>query len=945
MSENNKKSWFRKSDAFIAAFLVPVLVLLIIYVQRGVFPFGDRAYLKTDMYHQYAPLFSEFRNKLVNGGSLLYTWNVGMGVNFVPIIAYYLASPFNWFLAFVPVQYIIEFMDYGIIVKAGLAGLTMAIYLDRHSENSSFAQALCAVFYALSGYWAAYSWNVMWLDCIVLFPLVCLGIEKIVKEKKGLLYAVTLGICIVTNYYISIMICIFAVIYFAMLLIMKGKQSFGSFAGTVGIFALFSLLAGGVAAILWLPQLYAVSMTTSGEFNFSTSVRAYFPVVDEVARHMVNVATEQELDYWPNIYCGVAVFPLVLMFLANRKISLKEKIVFSLAAVFMLVSFSLNILSFFWHGLHFPNSLPSRQSFIYIFLVIYICFRTIDNLEGNTVKDIGIATVISIAFVFLCQNLVSDDAFEWSTWYLSIGFIAVYSLALYLYRSGKIGVNFATFLLLTVVAIEASVNMTMTGVHTTSRTQYVEDNEDVRAVVRFVKDDRDFYRFEKNRRKTKDDGAWMNFHSVSLFASTAHADISKLYTRLGCEASTNAYSIVGSTPLVDALFDIKYSIYTGDSEDPHQKAVCRSGNTTLYKNDYCLPLGYVIPSDLETKWIMNTGSPVMTQNQLCDALSTDKVLVQVDGFTDRGIYSFTVPEDGLYYAFSENGATDELKVTNNDVTKVYENLKRGYLIELGWLHKNEIIDFEAQDDTETFIHAYRFDYDALSQVTDSLSGQPMKVANYDDTHIYAGIDITDEGPAKVMTTIPYDPGWTVLIDGQPVDTFKVLDAFIGFTVSPGHHDIDMSFWPEGLTEGAEVSAVCILALIIIAVITLIVHLVQKKKKENEVMLDVQTLELAMPSPEPAQDTKPESQPESEWEHESEPRHESQPVYEPKPSSGSGSEAKPKTESKPEPEAQPKPEAEPKSEPESEPDDKSEAASETEEPFMPRGISHSRKKHK
>ena len=933
MSENKKKSWFRKSDAFIAAFLVPVLVLLIIYVQRGVFPFGDRAYLKTDMYHQYAPFFSEFRNKLINGGSLLYSWNVGMGVNFVPIIAYYLASPFNWFLALVPAKHIIEFMDYGIIVKSGLAGLAMVIYLDRHSENSSFAQALCAVFYALSGYMAAYSWNVMWMDCIVLFPLVCLGIEKIVNEKKGLLYAITLGICIVTNYYISIMICIFAVIYLIMLLILKGKQSFGSFAGTVCIFAVFSLLAGGVAAILWIPQLYAVSMTASGEFNFPETVRMYFPVMDEIARHMVNVATEQELNYWPNIYCGVAVFPLVLMFLANRKISLKEKIVFGCAALFMLVSFSLNILSFFWHGLHYPNSLPSRQSFIYIFLMIYICFRTIDNLEGNTVKDIGIAAVVSVAFIFLCQKLVTDDAFEWSTWYLSIGFVAIYSLLLYLYRSGKMNVNFATFLLLTVVAIEASVNMTMTGIHTTSRTQYVEDNDDVRAVVRFVKDDRDFYRFEKNRRKTKDDGAWMNFHSVSLFASTAHADITKLYTQLGCEASTNAYCINGSTPLVDALFDIKYAIYTGKSEDPHQKAVCSSGNTKLYKNEYCLPLGYVIPSDLEKKWILDTGSPVLTQNQLCEALKTDKVLVQVDGFKDRGIYSFTVPEDGLYYAFSENKATDKIKVSNGDTTRVFENVDRGYLLELGWLHKNAIIDFESQDDTETFVHAYRFDYAALGQVADVLSAQPMKVASYDDTHVYAGMDITDEGPATVMTTIPFDPGWTVLVDGKPAETFKVLDAFIGFTVAAGHHDIDMRFWPQGLTEGAEISAACILALIIIAIITLIVYLVQKRKKENEVVLDVETLELALPSPEsvpqlensPEPEAEPETEPEPQPEEESNPLSESEPV----------SETEQKSEPKPEEESEHAPgiPAEDESEPE------------PEEAFLPRGISHSRKRHK
>lgn len=44
------------------------------------------------MYHQYAPFFSEFRHKLLSGESLLYSWDVGMGVNFAALYAYYLAS-------------------------------------------------------------------------------------------------------------------------------------------------------------------------------------------------------------------------------------------------------------------------------------------------------------------------------------------------------------------------------------------------------------------------------------------------------------------------------------------------------------------------------------------------------------------------------------------------------------------------------------------------------------------------------------------------------------------------------------------------------------------------------------------------------------------------------------------------------------------------------------
>lgn len=92
----------KPSDGLVAAFFVPVVAMIIIFAQRGIFPFGEECFLRTDMYHQYAPFFSEFQYKLTHGGSLLYSWDIGMGVNFSALYAYYLASPVNWLLILCP---------------------------------------------------------------------------------------------------------------------------------------------------------------------------------------------------------------------------------------------------------------------------------------------------------------------------------------------------------------------------------------------------------------------------------------------------------------------------------------------------------------------------------------------------------------------------------------------------------------------------------------------------------------------------------------------------------------------------------------------------------------------------------------------------------------------------------------------------------------------------
>ena len=139
------------SDGLLAAFFVPVIILTVIFAQRGIFPFGEESYLRTDMYHQYAPFFSEFRHKLTTGGSLLYSWDIGMGVNFAALYAYYLASPVNWLVALCPQGLVIEFMTYMIVLKTGLCGLSFAWYLQKHNRTIRFGAGYFGVFYALSG--------------------------------------------------------------------------------------------------------------------------------------------------------------------------------------------------------------------------------------------------------------------------------------------------------------------------------------------------------------------------------------------------------------------------------------------------------------------------------------------------------------------------------------------------------------------------------------------------------------------------------------------------------------------------------------------------------------------------------------------------------------------------------------------------------------------------
>ncbi|MFR8391301.1 MAG: YfhO family protein [Pilosibacter sp.] len=159
--ENRRKKrqttpFLKPRDGLLIAFFVPVLVMICIFVQRGIFPFGERCFLRTDMYHQYAPFF--LSSSISCGpAEVSLQLGCGMGVNFAALYAYY-PSPLNWLILLCPKKFIIEFMTIMIVLKIDF-GLSCRVFKETQQNcilGVGFFGILC-----LSGYMAAYSWNIM----------------------------------------------------------------------------------------------------------------------------------------------------------------------------------------------------------------------------------------------------------------------------------------------------------------------------------------------------------------------------------------------------------------------------------------------------------------------------------------------------------------------------------------------------------------------------------------------------------------------------------------------------------------------------------------------------------------------------------------------------------------------------------------------------------------
>ncbi len=190
-------------------------IMMVIYLFHGnTLWFGDHTVLRMDLYHQYGPLYAEVYDRLTSGESLVYSWTSGLGGSFLGNLFNYCSSPFALVMLILGHKNMPEAIAVMIMLKAMLAAASFTYYVNKSNGKIRKESIVFGLLYAFSGYFVAFSWNIMWFDAVAVFPLVMLGIEKIIQYNKPGLYIFAMTYTMITNYYMAYMVCILSVMYF-----------------------------------------------------------------------------------------------------------------------------------------------------------------------------------------------------------------------------------------------------------------------------------------------------------------------------------------------------------------------------------------------------------------------------------------------------------------------------------------------------------------------------------------------------------------------------------------------------------------------------------------------------------------------------------------------------------------------------------------------------------
>ena len=867
----------------IYAFLATAGTMLIIYFCNSMVPFGDKTILRMDLYHQYGPLFAELYERIVNGASLTYSWVSGLGSCFLGNYFNYLSSPIGAIIMFFGHKNMPEAIAAMILIKAALSASTFTFYLKRSLKSQSFASTAFGILYAFCGYMLAYYWNVMWLDAMVLLPVVLLGIERIINHGKPATYITGLALTMFSNYYMSYMLCIFSVVYFiyyfacnnnmASLVNRRAKtknlvQTFANnkFLRAGTIFAFASFAAAGLMACVLLPVYGVLKSSSATSGSFPDDFKTYFNFFDFFANHFAGLTTTIRSsgdDVLPNIYCGVLTIILAPLYFFTKTISKKEKVATIILLSFLLVSFNINSLNYIWHGFHFPNDLPYRQSFIYSFVLLVIAYKTFLRLREFKSRHFAVVGVALLSFVILTQELTSKNVTA-STVIFTIILIVLYVLVLTIFKDKKYQAASVAALLVVCVCSEVVMCDTTAMSISVDKTPYVSDLdefEDIKEQLDTIEDGK-FYRMELTDLRTRMDPSWYYYNGVSVFSSMATEIVSNLQDDLGMMSNRiNSNTYNPQTPVYNMMFALKYLVNNETPNvlsAPYYTNIANNEVFQAYKNKYYLPIAYCVNEDIAqwatedyiSTWNLETSSdPFQLQGEffnLATGLGNPFERINVNYITYSNVSPFTEDitsssfyfskdnadaeasttfyiqtekEGNVYFGFDISGGNNKDVVINSSLGTITHSGDQECVLDLGRYEANETISItvpyeESSGTVKIFL--YTLNDKVFSKGYDMLSEGQIITEEFTDNYIKGKVVTKYDG--ILYTSIPYDKGWTVYIDGEKVeetDIHQIGQAMLGVNILRGSHIVEFRYKAKGLSLGLAVSLLTILALILI----------------------------------------------------------------------------------------------------------------------------------
>lgn len=810
--------------------IIITTVLIIVFVTTQ---FSNVFGSNTDWINQHTIIPEYFRQTFYKTGSFIpnLALNYGAGQNIFNLSYYGLLSPLilpSYLLPFLSMTTYITIMNIIVLISSCLLFYT---FLKKHNFDDLISLTTTLLFTLSAPLIFHMHRHIMFINYMPFLIMSLFGVDSFIKHNKKSLLIISIFLTIMTSYYYSVCSILVIGIYY-IYAYLKNNESFNTKEFIKNLIKFISLILIPImmSAILLLPTMYTLLAgrgSTENTYSIISLLTPYLKI--------------------HKIFCGtyaiglsiIGFIALIYLFYTKKRHNITCATLISLVLFIPIFRYLLN------GGLY----LREKCFIPFLPLITYFIAYFLKDLFN---KKININHFI-IYITIICGLLYYYNQLQYC-YLILIGFIII----LLIYKKYQKNILITGYLILTalIICIGEALNE---DIVTIKEYNNIFNNNTKNTINEILSSNKDFYRTNNLDYPTTTINNIYNYNyfTTNIYSSTYNKDyLDFIRNQFQNNIIDYNYFMISGTKniLFNSYMGVKYLYSSKDLGLGYTKI-----KDNLYQNNLALPIIYGTSKIINTSEYEKIPYPynleVLLQNVITEEPSNtntnyniEQVSLNYELISNEGViinqedngYILRVDKEGYLkiklsnpienkllfidlYGLKENSCNiDNIEITINNVsniltckTWIYSNKNNTfhYLINDNYI---DTLDIKLKKGTYTIndIKTYILDYNTLLDINKEKI--KMNIESINNDTITGNITMKNDG--YLVTTIPYDKGFKISIDGQDYTPIKVNTAFLGIKLSSGYHNITISYNSPWLKEGKIISLIGLSIFIIILII-------------------------------------------------------------------------------------------------------------------------------
>lgn len=802
-------------------FLIILLCLLLVVISIPTdYLFGSL----TDWITQHIVFPDYFRKLFYETGNFFPSFapSIGAGQNIFNFSYYGLYSPLfllSYLLPFIDMTTYIIILNIFLYIVSGL--LFYKFFKKHYSKDISLLVTIVMICAAPLLYHSHR--HFMFVNYIPFLLISLLSVDLYFEKNNKLLLIFSTFLIILTNYFFSVSSLSVVVLYGLFVYVRNESEISLKKIFLNGVKFLIPVLLGILlASFVLLPTAYTL---LDGRSSGNTDILQSFAL---------------DLDYSDLLYSTYSL-GLTSIAIVSLLFALRSKKEYKTLSIIILIIISVPIFCLILNGF-----LYIREKVFIPYLVLFgllIC-NLLENIKKIDKKNIYIFIIFLIVFILFKSNI-----------YFILDYIVTVILIYILKDKKQI-----LYIIIVLVSIFLCIGVNKNENYVLKKT-YNDITKDYNEIDKQKYDDKyRFYHLDDNLYTTNKIYT-NNYHIDSIYSSTYNKYYYEFYKNIFKNPISYRNDMILSQSknlLYQTYMGAKY-MYSNSDMLGYEKI-----SENIYKNENVLPIIYGTDRILNEKEFDKLDYPYTLKALFSGVIVDDITNVNVDKNIDKINLDYSVKNSrGLKIEKKDNYVNIKAEKDNKLVLELNKNIKNKILLIdfklkeewdckkgdsiitingisntltcKSWMYKNKNNNFHfyiGEDNLKELdikfnsgeyniedINVYEIDYNDILEYVKSV--YKPEYINISGDKITSKVNVTNDG--YIVSSIPYDKGFTIYDNGEKVKVEKVNKSFIGFKVKKGVHNIEIKYSAPLFKEGITIS-------IITGLLLIIYNLLNKRKK-------------------------------------------------------------------------------------------------------------------